>query len=309
MRAMVKRLRRRHRRAVRFLLATGLAAAAAGPASGQLDEGYPRTFTDARGHTVTLEGPPARIASTVLGVDENLLDLVDPGRIVIMTELSRNPAISNVAERAPAEKAIVRDRWQPVVDAAPDLVLVASYTAELAAPLIERGLPVYEFSDFSSVDALLRNLLTLGRLVGEEERAQAIVRERRAELREAGRKTWRRPIRAVFYSEGLLFAGGTVPSEIIELAGLDDAAADFGLVGLITATPGLMDNLDPDVVLVGEDSEAIAAQTLAAFEGPEFQVVDAIRAGRVHVIPSRHATTVSHHIVSAVGDIQALPLD
>lgn len=100
-----------------------------------------------------------------------------------------------------------------------------------------------------------------------------------------------------------------MPSEIIELAGLDDAAADFGLVGLITATPGLMANLDPDVVLVGEDSEAIAAQTLAAFEGPEFQVVDAIRAGRVHVIPSRHATTVSHHIVSAVGDIQALPLD
>ena len=203
----------------------------------------------------------------------------------------------------------LRDRWQPVVDAAPDLVLVASYTAGLAAPLIERGLPVYEFSDFSSVDSLLQNFLTLGRLVGEEERAEAIVRERRSELRTAGRKSWRRPIRAIFFSEGLLFAGGTVPSEIIELAGLDDAAADFGLVGRVTATPALMDNLRPDVVLVGEDSEAIAAQTLAGFERPEFQVVDAIRSGRVYTIPSRHATTVSHHIVSAVGDIQALPLD
>ena len=308
MRGTVQESRRGYERG-QLLLATGLVAAMAGPAGGQQAEGYPRTFTDARGHTVTLASPPSRIASIVLGVDENLLDLVDPSRIVVMTELSRHPAISNVADRAPADKAIIRDRWQPVVDAAPDLVLVASYTAGLAAPLIERGLPVYEFSDFSSVDSLLQNFLTLGRLVGEEERAEAIVRERRAELRTAGRKSWRRPIRAIFYSEGLLFAGGTVPSEIIELAGLDDAAADFGLVGRVTATPALMDNLRPDVVLVGEDSEAIAAQTLAGFERPEFQGVDAIRSGRVYTIPSRHATTVSHHIVSAVGDIQALPLD
>lgn len=309
MRGTVRQSRRGYERGVQLLLASGLVAALAGPADGQQAEGYPRTLTDARGHTVTLASPPSRIASIVLGVDENLLDLVDPSRIVVMTELSRDPAISNVADRAPADKAIIRDRWQPVVDAAPDLVLVASYTAGLAAPLIERGLPVYEFSDFSSVDSLLQNFLTLGRLVGEEERAEAIVRERRSELRTAGRKSWRRPIRAIFFSEGLLFAGGTVPSEIIELAGLDDAAADFGLVGRVTATPALMDNLRPDVVLVGEDSEAIAAQTLAGFERPEFQVVDAIRSGRVYTIPSRHATTVSHHIVSAVGDIQALPLD
>lgn len=291
------------------LVAAGLAAGLPGSANAQVPETYPRTFTDAGGRSVTLESPPARIASVVLGVDENLLDLVDPSRIAVMTELSRNPAISNVADRTPADKAIIRDRWQPVVDAEPDLVLVASYTAGLAAPLIERGLPVYEFSDFSSVDSLLDNLVTLGRLVGAEERAQAIVRERRAELRAARRKAWRRPLRALYYSEGFLFTGGTVAAEIIGHAGLDDAAADFGLVGVVTATPALMDNLDPDVVLVGEDSEAIAAETLAAFERPEFQVVDAIRAGRVYTLPSRHATTVSHHVVSAVADIQALPLD
>lgn len=306
----VERTRRRLAGGVSgVLVVAGLAAALPGSVSAQEPEAYPRTFTDAGGRSVTLARPPARIASIVLGVDENLLDLVDPGRIAVMTELSRSPDISNVADRAPADKAIIRDRWQPVVDAEPDLVLVASYTAGLAAPLIERGLPVYEFSDFSSVDALLGNLLTLGRLVGAEERAQALVRERRAELRAARQKSWRRPLRAIYYSEGFLFTGGTVPSEIVSLAGLDDAAADFGLVGLVTATPALMDNLDPDVVLVGEDSEAIAAETLAAFERPEFQVVDAIRAGRVHTLPSRHATTVSHHVVSAVADIQALPLD
>ena len=119
----------------------------------------------------------------------------------------------------------ISDRWQPVVDANPDLVLVATYTPELATPLIEQGLPVYQFSDFSSVDALLSNFETLGQLVGEGDRAEEILNMRRAELRAATNKTWSRPIQVVYYSEGYLVTAGTVPSELIGRAGLVDAAA------------------------------------------------------------------------------------
>jgi ABC-type Fe2+-enterobactin transport system substrate-binding protein len=69
---------------------------------------YPRTFTDGKGHTLTLAAKPMRIASTVLGIDENLMDLVEPSRIVAMTELARKmPDVSNIADRVPAAKAIV----------------------------------------------------------------------------------------------------------------------------------------------------------------------------------------------------------
>jgi ABC-type Fe3+-hydroxamate transport system substrate-binding protein len=96
-------------------------------AAGQ--SGYPQMFTDATGRSITLTAKPTRIASVVLGVDENLLDLVDPSRIVTMTGLSRDPGISNVAGRVPAGMTVISDRWQPVVDANPDLVLVASLYA------------------------------------------------------------------------------------------------------------------------------------------------------------------------------------
>lgn len=89
---------------------------------------YPRMFTDGRSHTVTLAAKPTRIASTVLGVDENLMDLVEASRIVAMTEIAKTmPDVSNIASRVPAEKAIVRGP-QPVIDAKPDLVLTATYT-------------------------------------------------------------------------------------------------------------------------------------------------------------------------------------
>jgi iron complex transport system substrate-binding protein len=127
---------------------------------------YPRTWTDAKKHSVTLPARPMRIASTVLGVDENLADLVEPARIVAMTEIAKLPDVSNIADRIPAGKIFVKDQWQVVVDAKPDLVLTAIYTPTLADPLIARKLPVYQFTEFQSIEALLKNFELLGQLVG-----------------------------------------------------------------------------------------------------------------------------------------------
>ncbi len=134
----------------------------------------------------------------VLGADENLLDLVDPSRIVTMTEIGKDPYVSNVADRMLAGKVFIRDMWQAVIDARPDLVLAATYTPTLADPLIARGLPVYQFSAFDSIDALLKNFEILGQLVGEEQRAREILAADRARLAAVAQKRPSQPIRAVY---------------------------------------------------------------------------------------------------------------
>jgi iron complex transport system substrate-binding protein len=267
---------------------------------------YPRTIVDAKGHTVTLAAKPVRIASVVLGVDENLVDLVDPARIVAMTELSKLPDVSNIADRVPAGKTFIKGEWRKVVDAKPDLVLTATYTPTLANPLIARKLPVYQFSEFGSVDALLKNFEILGQLVGEEQKAREILAADRAVLAAAANKRWPKPVRAVYYSEGFVFAGGTVPSQVLTLAGLIDAAADFGMSGVVKASPALIANLHPDVVLFGEDTKAAEDETMGMFRKAEYQRIAAVAAGRVYAIPGKHITTVSHHIVKAVVDVQTL---
>jgi hypothetical protein len=76
---------------------------------------YPRTFTDGRGHTITLTAKPARIASTVLGVDENLMELVDPSRIVAMTEIAKKmPDVSNIAAVCRRRRPSCTDRSQAI---------------------------------------------------------------------------------------------------------------------------------------------------------------------------------------------------
>lgn len=283
------------------LLLVGLAAAV--PAA---QRPYPRSFTDASGHTITLAARPMRIASVVLGVDENLLDLVDPSRIVVMTEIAKEPYVSNIADRVPAGKVFIRDQWQQVIDAKPDLVLAATYTKELADPLIARGLPVYQFTEFNSIPALLRNLETLGQLVGEEQKARQITNAHRDRLAAARKKKWPRPLKAVYFSEGSLFTVGTVPSEVISFAGLVDAAAAAGHKGIVKATAALISQLQPDVVLVGEDSNEAETKTMAMFRTPEYQAIAAAKARRVYTIPGKHITTTSHNIVKAVEDVQAL---
>ena len=209
----------------------------------------------------------------------------------------------NRPKGSPAGSEFAKRHLQKV-DAKPDLVLTATYTKEIADALVARRLPVYQFSEWGCVDALLKNLEILGQLVGEEQRAAAVLKADRAVLATAARKKWPKPVRAVYYSEGFVFAANTVPSQVVKLAGLTDAASEAGMMGAVKATATTINNLKPDVVLFGEDSDAAARETAAMFKGPEYQAIAAVKAGRVYAIPGKHITTTSHLIVKAVTDVQ-----
>jgi len=267
---------------------------------------FPRTLTDAKGHTVKLAAKPMRIASLTLGTDENLMDLIDPRRLVAMTAVSRMDDISNVANRAaPGGVVMIEKNWEKVKELNPDLVLAATYTKELADPLIAAGLPVYQFSEFHSIKALRENLITLGRLTGEEDKVAKILAEWESTLKTARQKKWPKPIRAVYFSEGRISGALTVPSDVVKAAGLVDAAAEFGIEGNVKATPKLIANLNPDVILIGEDSDKAKDETLALFRSPDYQVIAAAAAGRIYAIPGKHITTVSWNVVKAVEDVQS----
>lgn len=293
----------------RAFLGLGIVAAVflASRSSAQTQAPYPRSFTDGKNHTVTLKAKPTRIASVVLGMDENLLDLVEPSRLVALTELSKDPFVSNIAGRVPPRVGFVRDKWQVASDAKPDLVLAATYTPTLADPLIAAKLPVYQFSEFSSIDALLKNFEKLGELVGEPDKARTVLQRDRAILADAAKRPWPKRLRAVYYSEGLIFTKGTVPSELVTAAGLIDAASLSGNgKGIVKATPDLLAKLNPDVIVFGEDSQKAEAETLALFKTAAYQAIPAAKGGKVYAIPGKHITTTSHNIVKAVEDIQRL---
>jgi ABC-type Fe3+-hydroxamate transport system substrate-binding protein len=85
---------------------------------------------------------------------------------------------------------------------------------------------------------------------------------------------------------------------------LTDTASEAGMKGAVKTTATTINNLKPDVVLFGEDSEAAATETAAMFSKPEYQAIAAVKAGRVYAIPGKQITTTSHLIVNAVTDVQ-----
>jgi ABC-type Fe3+-hydroxamate transport system substrate-binding protein len=114
------------------------------------------------------------------------------------------------------------------------------------------------------------------------------------------------PIRAVYYSEGLIFSKGTVPAQVLTLSGLVNAAAESIQTKTAKASPELIDRLRPDVIIFGEDSKSAEDETRAMFRKPEYQKIAAVKTGKVYAIPGKHITTTSHNIVKAVEDVQGL---
>lgn len=99
---------------------------------------------------------PQRIVSLTLGTDEILLSLIDPKRIIAVTTLAIDPGISNVVDLAKTiPNKIGRASVEPVIALQPDLVLVASYTAnDIVEQLKEVGLPVMRLTLFSSITGI-----------------------------------------------------------------------------------------------------------------------------------------------------------
>ncbi len=270
------------------------------------DDKYPLTITDNDGNTITLPTKPQRIASLTLGTDENLWEIVDHSRIVVMTAISRSDYVSNVDGNIIHDKVMIKDQseWEKVLNAKPDLILAATYTRKIADPLVAKGLPVYLFSNFRGIDALKENIKILGTLTGEEEKASELINKMHQTIQASSNKKWSKKIKAIYYSEGRLSGRSTTPSDVIKAAGLVDACGESGIVGTVKATPTLIANLNPDIILVGEDCKLAEDETLKLFQSTDYQDITAVKAGNIYTIPGKHITTVSHRIVKAILDVQ-----
>ena len=247
---------------------------------------------------------PQRIVSLTLGTDEILFSLVELNRIAAVTYLAADPEISHVAEAAKRVPNKIRANLEQVVALRPDLVFVATYTSlDVVKQLTEARLPVVKLELFSSIEGIKENIRTVGRVVGEERRAEEIVAEmdrRLKRITERAAAASKKP-GVLFYSPTGVVAGKeTTFDEIAALIGARNQAAEAGLVGHQKMSVERLIQLDPEIVIVSEwnPEEADFYQRLMAH--PELGHLSAIRNRRVYAIPEKHLSTVSQYIVDGI---------
>src|SRR5574341_235831 len=289
------------------LLSIALAACAGGaatqppaPTATASPEPFHVTVTDGLGTEVTLDARPQRIISLTLGTDEILLELVGPERLLAVTYLAATPEASNIAELPELAQVpnVVEADPEQIIALDPDLVLAATFLdPAVLEQLRGAGIPVFSVGFFTSIEAQQENILTIGELVGEPERAEEMVAEMNATLdgiaaRVAGAEG-ERPTVLYLAPASWVAGSATTVDDIITRAGGINAASDLTDWNQLSAEAII--ELDPDVVILSTyvpDEEFLT--------NPAFAGLRAVQTGRVVAISDAYMSATSQYIVLGV---------
>jgi iron complex transport system substrate-binding protein len=276
-------------------LAGGCSCGTNGRSADQTDQGpWLVEETDVLGRTLHLTAYPQRIVSTAPSNTELVLQLGCRDRLVGVTDYYGYPELVEGIARV---GGFSDPSIETILALEPDLVLVArGIRMEILERLREFDLPVFCL-DTVSIDDLYRDLATVGRLLGVEERATSLVERMRSEIgaitaKLAGLDEGQRP--RVFWlgqEEPLMTAGpGNLVDTIITLAGGRNVAADAGGEWIAYSLETLLVK-DPEVIIVSADMGSARVPTdeevLRRLRGdPTWSQISAVKTGRVHVVPT-----------------------
>ena len=273
---------------------------------------YPLEMADDTGHTVRLDRKPQRIISLTVFTDDILLDLVDHSRLIGVTHLSKDPAISNVVSKIADIPHKLTMSVEVILSLQPDLVFVANWSeTDIVAQLRDAGIPVFLIATGLGIPAIQKKIKIVAQLVDATDEAEAMigqmderlsaVRSKVSVLPEVQRRTV-----MDYASWGSAQGTGSSWDEIIRNAGLINAAGEFAADewGQVPLSKEKILELDPDLLILpgwvyGDPAgaDAFYEQTVG---DPALKGLTAIREGRVYRMPEGLKAATSQYIVDAV---------
>lgn len=241
---------------------------------------------------------PTRICSVSLAGDELLALLVEPERLVCVSNLADDEELSNVAGHYPDTVPRLVGRIEPVLARRPDLVVAAPWNERSFVELLGKsGIAAHVLPDADSFDEIRGALLHLGERVGAPERAAAAVAEMDSRLAALARRVEGaegRP-RVLAFSHLIVAGAGTTFDAIVARAGARNAATEIGVTGHQQLQLERIIAIDPDWIVLGFDAAEDPARVLEAY--PLLKTTRAAREGRVVVLGPKYLTTVSPFLV------------
>jgi iron complex transport system substrate-binding protein len=204
---------------------------------------------------------PMRIVSLNMCADSMVIDLVSHDRIAALSHYARDPlrsTIANVASHLP----ITYETAEEVVALRPDLVLTSRHSAIATRNALKRvGIRFELFDVPQSVEESLAQVRQVAKLLDAEREGEAMVARIQAALDAARLPANEEPLTAAIYQPGGLSAGeNTVVGELMELAGLRNIAARYGVTQYRPLPLEVLVSSPPDVLLIGETSPGAPLQ-------------------------------------------------
>jgi iron complex transport system substrate-binding protein len=232
---------------------------------------------------------PTRIVCLTEETTETLYLLGEGDRIVGVSGYTVRPP---EARQKPKVSAFINARFDKIEALKPDLILAFSdLQADIAAELIRRGHAVMTFNQ-RSVAEIFRMIRTVGALVGQQERAEALALSLEAGLdtiRESADRLPRRP--RVFFEEWdtPLISGIRWVEELTEIAGgcpIFPNLREASLAKDRIVDPQSVVTADPQVIIASWCGKAMKKRTIV--ERPGWDRISAVRHDHIYEIKSTY---------------------
>jgi iron complex transport system substrate-binding protein len=206
-----------------------------------------------------------RVASLNTCTDQLVLALADPAQILGLGPFARDPARSQAAAEA-ARYPRLSGAAEDVLIRKPDLVVASAFTTRATLALLkQQGLRVETFGVAASVEDAKRQIVRMGALLGQSERAAAATARIDAALARARGASAHKRYRVLAVSRrGWVAGGASLMTSLLGAVGLVNAAKELGVGsgGYVPLERIVAER--PDLLLVASDS-AVAEDQGRAF--------------------------------------------
>ena len=247
---------------------------------------------------------PMRIIAHAVGVTEILWAICPRERIVAFNDLAADPEYSFLAEEVKARGPAFRTQeTELVLGFQPDLVLTVFYSSiEFKEKLRQANVPFVDLGYFGTIDSIKYQTQLIGRLIGEEGNATALVDlvdRKIAELR-GKQPPPARPLRLLYYDQNGYIPGKTSNfTSICEMIGAVNVGAEQGIKSWSQIDYETLLKWDPDSIVVPAESglrELLTTNRIVSH-------ARAARQGRVCSLPGIYLRADSQYLVLSANEL------
>lgn len=237
-----------------------------------------------------LNAYPRRIICLTEETTETIYLLGEQDRIVGISGYTVRPP--EARRDKPKVSAFINAKFDKIMELKPDLVFAFSdLQADIAAELIRRGVNVFTFNQ-RGVNEILEMILTVGRIVGGEEKARQLVELLQAELEAIKESAANFPFRPrVYFEEWFepLISGIRWVEELIEIAGGECVFPDLrnfqGAKDRILHPQAVID-ANPHVIIASWCGKHVNKNLIRLREG--WETISAVKNNHIYEVKSAY---------------------
>jgi iron complex transport system substrate-binding protein len=213
---------------------------------------------------------PKRIVSVSLCTDEYVFRLAPRDHIAALSILAgpAPPIVSTIADKV-GGIPLIRSSAEEVYGRHPDLVVMDQGTdPRLRAHLMEAHIPILTMPNAMSLADVRRVTAMMGKKLGAEARANALLAQMDEELAAARKRAIDPPVRALIYEPNGYVTDTIITDEIMQIAGLKDAATAMHPSRLGRLPVEAVVAAAPELLILNDSHEGAPARADAILHHP-----------------------------------------